>query len=464
MADQMQLLREGIIRDMSEAVITIGFNGTIGIANPAAEKILEISASELVGHAFAACFFDHSENDAFNQAVLEAIYDRESSHESVVEYYTGEKFKTLHITTSFLRDGDERVGVIAVLSDISELVELRDAIKAMERIKLLNNQLELRNKLLGETFGRYLSDEIVKQLLDTPDGLALGGSKRELTVMMSDLRGFTAISERMQANELLDMLNHYLGVMTDIILDSNGTIIEFIGDGILAIFGAPAHSGRHALDATVCAVKMQAAMDGVRQWNRQRGYPLLEMGIGVNTGEMIVGNIGSSKRTKYGVAGRHVNLCGRIESYTVGGQVLISPRTREQANVPLDVERELDIYPKGVGKPLRVSQVTGVGEPFNVRCVTRADTPEPCRPVPVEFCEIHDKHCEAAELSGRFVAISDTGAILESGAGIQPLANLKLETCLGSVFAKVLESTNDGYILRFTSLPDGFSASKLLDE
>ena len=325
MADKEGIIRERVILDMFEGVIIIGLDGVITSVNPAAEEILEKSSEELVGKRFARAFFEYEENDAFNQAILDAIYDSGSRHSNFVPYYTGKATKQLHISTSFLRDGDEHLALIAVLNDISELAELRDALTAMERIKALNGQLEMRNKLLSETFGRFLSDDIVRQLLETPDGLALGGKKRELTIMMSDLRGFTALSERMGAQELIHLLNHYLGEMTEIIQRNAGTIIEFIGDGIMAIFGAPAPSEKHETEAVQAAVEMQAAMAGINAWNTAHGYPALEMGIGIHTGEVIVGNIGSEKRTKYGVVGSSVNLTGRIESYTVGGEILISP-------------------------------------------------------------------------------------------------------------------------------------------
>ena len=131
------------------------------------------------------------------------------------------------------------LGLTLVLGDLSELLELQDAVKAMEHIDVLNQQLEVRNELLSKTFGMFFSDDIVNELLNKPDGLSPGGKKRNVTIMMSDLRGFTAISERMDPEELITMLNHYLGEMTEIIQKRNGTIIEFMGDGIFAIFGAP---------------------------------------------------------------------------------------------------------------------------------------------------------------------------------------------------------------------------------
>ena len=458
MPDREELIRESIMRDMSEGVMTIGFDGEITYLNPAALRILRRGESELLGKRFGGCFFEYEENDAFTQTILDAVYDRERSHTYIVPYYTGEELRQLHVVTSFLRSGEKNIGVIVVLSDISELVELRDAVKAMERIRALNEQLEMRNKLLGETFGRFLSDEIVRQLLETPDGLALGGKKRTLTIMMSDLRGFTAMSERMDAGDLIAMLNHYLGEMTEIIQGHSGTIIEFIGDGIMAIFGAPAPSETHAADAIAAAVAMEARMEAVNAWNAERDYPVLEMGIGLNTGEVIVGNIGSEKRTKYGVVGSHVNLCGRIESYTVGGQVLISPLTRELAKVDLEIAQEMTVYPKGVKGELVLSQVTGVGAPYNVSAKVKDTKPQTLKqPIPVRFHMLAGKHGGAKSFYGGIIAVAHDGAVLDTGAELNIFDNVQLEAG-GKLFAKVMEQTEEGFLLRYTSIPAGYEA------
>lgn len=443
---------------MSEGVMTIGFDGVITHVNPAAETILGRPADALQGRRFARCFFEFPENDAFNQVILDAVYHPGRTHKSVVAYFSGDETRQLQITTSCLRDGHRNMGIIVVLNDISELSELRDAVVAMKRIQTLNDQLQLRNQLLSETFGRFLSDEIVHQLLDTPDGLALGGKKRELTILMSDLRGFTAMSERMPPDSLLSMLNHYLGEMTRIIQKHNGTIIEFIGDGILAIFGAPVESGNHASDAVAAAIEMQACMDSVNRWNRERAFPRLEMGVGLNTGEVIVGNIGSEKRTKYGVVGSHVNLCGRIESYTVGGQVLISPRTRSQVASDLEIAQEMEVFPKGVQQALTLSQVIGIGPPYNLRCGESEVPPLALKhPLPVRFAPLVSKHGGPPRHEGALIALSETGAILETSLPLNPFDNLKIEAG-GELFAKVLKHENGGYLLRFTALPPGFAA------
>ena len=446
-----ELIHKSIMRDMTEGVMTIGFDGVITYVNQAAASILEMNTDTLLGKKFLQCFFEYPENDAFNQTILDAVYDSATTHRNIVPYYTGTDMRQLHVTTSYLHDDGVKVGVIAVLSDISELTELRDAVKAMQRIRQLNSQLELRNKLLSETFGRFLSDEIVRQLLDTPDGLMLGGKKRGLTIMMSDLRGFTAMSEQMEPQALIAMLNHYLGAMTDVIQRYNGTIIEFIGDGILAIFGAPLASEQHAADAVAAAVAMQTQMKAINEWNAERGYPVLEMGIGINTGDVIVGNIGSEKRTKYGVVGSHVNLCGRIESYTIGGQILISPQTRAMIDSELDVAQELEVFPKGVKGGLTISHITGIGKPYNLSCAPDTENEGMVAvDIPIGFKRISDKHCSETVFDGIITAINSKNAVLKTQVPVGVFENISL--CADNeVFCKVMRTEKQELLLRFTA-------------
>lgn len=447
-----------VIQYMSEGLLLIGFDGVINYLNPAAEKILSLKPEEINGRKFAEVFFDKAENDDFTQTVLNAVYDRNKPHDAIVSYFTGEKKLTLRVVTSFYKKEGENAGVIIVLNDMSELMELRDAAESLKRIQRLNERLEIRNRLLSETFGRFLSDEIVKQLLETPNGLALGGKKQILTIMMSDLRGFTALSEHMDANDLISMLNHYLGIMTEVIQRHNGTIIEFIGDGIMAIFGAPVASEHHAADAVAAALEMQRSMEAVNTWNEEHGYAFLEMGIGLHTGEVIVGNIGSEKRTKYGVAGSNVNLAGRIESYTVGGQVLISPDTRRCANTELEVANEIVVYPKGHEGALTLSHVTGIGEPYSIYVNTGHSEPQPLpQAVPVSFRMINGKHGEAKRYYGGIVAVANDRALFETETALQIYDNLLMDAG-GELYCKVMEETKEGYLLQYTSVPAGYAA------
>jgi class 3 adenylate cyclase len=176
-----------------------------------------------------------------------------------------------------------------------------------------------------ETFGRYLSDEVVATLLSKPDALRLGGEKRKITILMSDLRGFSNISERLPPEQVVDILNIYLGKMTNIIVSYSGTIDEFIGDAILVIFGAPVAAPDDAQRAIACAVAMQRAMKGINERNAALGLPRLEMGIALNTGDVIVGNHGSQKHEKSGEVRSHETPPARIETHPHGGEL---PRPR----------------------------------------------------------------------------------------------------------------------------------------
>lgn len=455
------LIQSYIMRDMSEGVMTIGFSGKITYVNPAAEIILEKNAEELVGRSFAISFFGYELNDGFNQLVLDAIYDRNNTHEGVVDYYSEQKVKQLHIRTSFLTNGEEPIGIICVLSDVTELSELRDAMKAMELIKAANDKLELRNRLLSETFGRFLSDDIVRQLLDTPDGLALGGKKEYLTVLMSDLRGFTALAEKMDPHELLNMLNHYLGVMTEIIQKYGGTILEFIGDGIMVVFGAPAYFPDHAVKAVAASLEMQKAMEQVNQWNLKKGYPRLGMGIGINTGSIIIGNIGSEKRTKYGATGSSVNLAGRIESYTVGGQILLSDSVLAEISEKVEIGKTMEVIPKGVKEPMTLYQAVGLGDPYNIYVSPKEEKQEMLTvPLGMKFRTIDGKHVSAFMSEGELISLKGAEGTFRTEKVLSLYDNLEMvkaeaeqeEKGNGSkIYAKVTEILEEGYLLEITS-------------
>src|SRR5512139_1723916 len=200
-----------------------------------------------------------------------------------------------------------------------------------------NVELARAHELVRRAFGRYVSEEVATSILQSPEGLELGGEEREVTILMSDLRGFTALIERLAPQEVIAFLNLYLEAMVEVISRYGGTIDEIIGDAILVIFGAPLASEDHAAKAVACGLAMQLAMNEVNQRLTAKGASELEMGIGIHTGRVIVGNIGSLRRTKYAAVGSNVNLAGRIESFTTGGQVLISDNTREKIKSPLQI-------------------------------------------------------------------------------------------------------------------------------
>ena len=458
MIENTASIQDRVIEDLEEGILVIASGGTILYANQSASSILCVPLRKLTDNNFSALFIDDPANDGFVQMVLDAVQDREKTHRGIVEYSTGKQKKYLRLGTTYFKDEEtQSYGIIMLLDDLSELMELRDSVKAMKQIRELNDKLEERNHLLSSTFGMFLSDEIVTQLIDEPGGLNLGGKKMTVTMLMSDLRGFTAISERMEASGLIDMLNHYLGEMTEVIQAHEGTIIEFIGDGIMAVFGAPVNTDSHAEDAVAAALEMQDAMEAINQWNKEREYPRLEMGIGIDTGEVIVGNIGSTKRMKYGVVGSHVNLCGRIESYTVGGQILISPDVRERISAELRIDKELTVKPKGMDEEIVLTDVTGMGAPYNIQINVSSDIPKALNePIPVTFYRISSKQISDRACYGGIVSVGRDSAVLETGEKLEVFDNFQIQAG-GHLLCKVIEKMENGYLIQYTAIPSGYA-------
>lgn len=241
-----------------------------------------------------------------------------------------------------------------------KLQEQAGDLQAAQEILRLNQQLQSRNQLLRQVFGQYFSDKLLNLILEHPEDAAIGGKKQELTVLMADLRGFTSISEQLEPDIVTDMLNYFFGKMLYAINKYQGMVLEYLGDAILAVFGAPLGTESQTADAIAAAITMQNRMGEVNEYNYSKGYPQLEMGIGIHRGEMFIGNIGSQKMMRYNVIGHAVNECSRIESYTVGGQILVSHHTLQYVSCPLETHNHRNIITKGIKKPVRICEVTGI--------------------------------------------------------------------------------------------------------
>ncbi|BAY93592.1 MULTISPECIES: CHASE2 domain-containing protein [unclassified Tolypothrix] len=322
---------------------------------------------------------------------------------------------------------------------------------------------------MRRTFGRYVTDEVVANLLETPSGLKLGGERKKVTVLMSDLRGFSAVSERLPPEQVVAILNVYLGAMADVINHYNGTINEFIGDGIFVMFGAPVSREDDSQRAIACAIAMQLAMKPVNEHNQQMNLPIIEMGIGIHTGEVVAGNVGSQKRAKYSVVGSHVNLTSRIESYTVGGQILISEETLKDANtdpyINIRIDGQLRVEPKGIKAPITIYDIGGIGGKYNLHLPKSDDNMlKLSEEISVEYTILEGKHAVGTIFNGEIVKLSEHGAILRSPNSLDSLSNLKMRLLNapeiapgeGDIYAKVLKKAPDDdsyFLIRFTAMP-----------
>lgn len=335
---------------------------------------------------------------------------------------------------------------------------IKDLLEAQRRV-------EAQSQFIKKTFGRYLSEEIVESILERPEGLRLGGEKRVISILMADLRGFTSIGERLEPETVLSIINIFLKVMTEIIFKWGGTIDEFIGDAILAMFGAPTKREDDAIRAVACALEMQLAIAGVNDRIRQEGFPEVAMGIGINTGEVVVGNIGSEKRSKYGIVGRNVNLTSRIESYTVGGQIYVSENTVQACGDILRIDGQQVVMPKGVKEPITIYEIGGIGGDHNIFLPIKQEVELIALPDPVSvlFTVLEGKHA-GIELHEGFIAAlaEEREATILSEIKAQPLTNLKFSLFdlqsnefMDELYAKVISVAPDegSFRVRFTSLP-----------
>lgn len=218
-----------------------------------------------------------------------------------------------------------------------------------------------QKKFIRDAFSSYLAPTVVKQLIDSPETLSLGGEERTITAFFSDVQGFTGISEKLTPNELVELLNEFLTEMTDVILEHEGTVDKFEGDAIIAFFGAPNYLENQAEVACMACIDMQARLEKMRARWREQGQPELHMRIGLCTGPAVVGNMGSKSRMDYTMMGDTVNTAARLEGVNkiYGIYTLISDSTRHDAGDSI-VTREIDsINVVGKAVPITVYQILG---------------------------------------------------------------------------------------------------------
>jgi adenylate cyclase len=333
-----------------------------------------------------------------------------------------------------------------------------------EQVLDLSQDLKRRNVFIRKTFGRYISDDVVEALIDSPDGLDLGGEKRTVTLLMSDLRGFTAMSDRLDPEDVVGMLNDYLSAMVDIILGHEGMIDEIIGDSILVVFGTPVAHDDDPMRAAQCAVEMQRAMPSINAHNRSVGWPEIEMGIALHTGELVVGNIGSHKRTKYGVVGSGVNLTSRIERQTVGGQILASRSLVDQAGSQLVLGDPIQVHAKGFRDPVTCYDLLGIAGEEGLVLPQQEEARRTLeRPLAVRFSLVDGKQLAGVLREGVLTELSRHRAVLRTSEPLPLRGDLMLrlveapeEVTRADVYAKTVGETQagaDDFLVHFTSVP-----------
>jgi adenylate cyclase len=218
---------------------------------------------------------------------------------------------------------------------------------------------ESQKRFIKQAFGYYLSKQVIDEIIKNPESLQLGGEERAITIFFSDVKGFTAISEKLSPQELVQLLNEYLSEMTDIILSHNGTVDKFIGDAIMAFYGAPHHFPNHAYEACIAAIEMQTLLKDLRKRWKKRGLDEIYARFGINTGEAVIGNMGSRNKMNYTAMGDSVNLASRLEGANkyYGTFSMISDSTYAQVKNDVEVRYLDKIRVVGKEQPIEIFEL-----------------------------------------------------------------------------------------------------------
>ena len=239
-------------------------------------------------------------------------------------------------------------------------LELISAVAAQTAIAVENvrsHERLAKEEVARANYSRFLPEYVVKQMLENPDSFKLGGVLQTITVLFADIRGFTRISEHAPPEKIVQLLNRYFSAMTDIIFAHGGTLDKYLGDGLMALFGAPTVTPKDAANAIATAVAMQRRMLSINDELREEGFPEIGIGIGLHTGEVTVGYIGSERRSEYTAIGDAVNTASRLESNAKGGEILVSEVTAKAAHSRFQLAPRDPITVKNREQPVPLFEV-----------------------------------------------------------------------------------------------------------
>lgn len=245
---------------------------------------------------------------------------------------------------AFSPDHLEMISAVAALTAVTV-----ETVQAHKRLA--------REEVARANYSRFMPEYVVKQLLENPDSFRLGGANQTITVLFADIRGFTAISEKENPETVVRLLNHYFTAMSEIIFKHGGTLDKYIGDGLMALFGAPTATPDDAQNALKAAVAMQRELISLQTELSSQGFARISVGIGLHTGVATIGYIGSERRSEYTAIGDTVNLAARLESNTAGGQILISEATARAAGNIFPLIRREPLTVKNRQQPVDLFEV-----------------------------------------------------------------------------------------------------------
>jgi len=321
-------LNENIMSSITTGVIEINLFGEIEFVNKEALRLMKKDEEEVIGnHSFI--IFEK------NESVINLIQKVETEQERVFENEFSLKSSTKNISVNISCSPvfDEKKtfsGIVIAIDDLSKINKVKS------------------------TFKKYVSKNIVDKLLESEDSLNLGGTESEITILFSDIRGFTSMSEKLSPTQIVKLLNKYFKSMIDVVFKFNGTLDKIVGDELMVLYGVPLKSEDDTDNAVKTAIQMFKSLDKFNQRIIKDGFKPFEIGIGINKGKAVSGNIGSNQQMNYTVIGDTVNLGARLCSHAKSGQILISNSVKEVISDKYKFKSIPSIEVKGKSKPIEV--------------------------------------------------------------------------------------------------------------
>ena len=315
-------LVENIMSSITTGIIMINVLGEVEFVNNSAKKIFSFSQEEVLNNHYYMIFQS-------NPILIELLEKSESQDEILYEenfkiQYDEGQFREINLTLSPVYNEDnERSGVVLSFEDLSGINKVKS------------------------TFKKYVSENIVDELLQNETSLELGGTQSEVCVLFCDIRGFTSLSENMKPSDVVYLLNSYFEAMIDVVFANNGTLDKIIGDELMVLYGVPLKSDNDCQSAVDSAKAMLVALEKFNQKNLKQNLPKLQVGIGINYGKVVSGNIGSERQMNYTVIGDSVNLAARLCSHARPGEIVISESVFDRLNNSKGFQEKPSIKVKG---------------------------------------------------------------------------------------------------------------------
>ena len=321
-------LNENIMSSITTGIIEVNLFGEIEFVNKEALRLLNREEKEVIGNHYMIIF---EKNDQLLELIQKVESEQERVFENEFELKSIKRKISVNLSCSPVFDEKTSFsGIVIALDDLSKINKVKS------------------------TFKKYVSKNIVDKLLENEDSLNLGGTESEITILFSDIRGFTSMSEKLSPTEIVKLLNKYFKSMIDVVFKYNGTLDKIVGDELMVLYGVPLKGEDDTDNAVKTAIKMFQALDKFNEKIVKEGYKPFKIGIGINKGKAVSGNIGSEQQMNYTVIGDTINLGARLCSHAKSGEILISSSVKGVISNDYPFKKIPSIEVKGKSKPIDV--------------------------------------------------------------------------------------------------------------